>query len=104
MEQLFEKTTKRVVKHMGGLFFYYRITYEEYFNTHFNKWCGREDLWHVYVRFDPSWFSYDEYYCNGFSGKSVTLFGVTFGRGYEWNDGVLDDQQRPGEEAGSKSK
>lgn len=82
----------RFVRHCRGIFWYYRVDpTEPYYNDHtksMNEWV---DCWYVGIQLitgKDRWFGYEEFYYDGMTAKVLTILGVKFIKGYdyEWED------------------
>lgn len=83
---------KRFVYHCKGVFFYYRFVDEDpYYNKHTQSMNAWRDSWYVGVQLrtgNDKWFDYEDLYYDGMTAKVVTILGVKFIKGYDydWED------------------
>jgi hypothetical protein len=63
------------------------MKWRSYKNPHdSDKYWQCEETWFISVQaFKPfEWFKYDEFYYDGHTGKSITILGVRFTKGYSY--------------------
>lgn len=78
---------------MKGLFFDYRRTTQEYWNSYFKEKWKCDEFWAVFVRLNKDkWFDYEEMYYDGNTAELLTIFGITFGKSYSYHAYRLEEK------------
>lgn len=83
---------ERFVVHCKGIFFYYKHKDEEtYYNDHTKSLNNYRHCWYIGVQLrtgNDKWFDYEDLYYDGMTAKILTVFGVKFIKGYDydWKD------------------
>lgn len=70
--------------HCKGIFLNYRREYTEYYNEHTKSQNANEDIYFVSVQLQPKWFGFEDWYYDGHTIKTLTILGVSFGKGYSY--------------------
>lgn len=82
----------RFVRHCKGIFWYYRFKeVEPYYNETTKSVNVYVDCWYIGIQLitgNDKWFGYEELYYDGMTAKVITILGVKFIKGYdyEWED------------------
>jgi len=71
-----------------GIFFNYNIQYDRYYNKHTDSVNEYEGNDFIVIQLNPYWFHRDEFYYDGHKANTITILGVSFGKGYTyaWKD------------------
>lgn len=83
---------ERFVVHCKGIFFYYKHKdHEPYYNERTKSMNEYRDNWYVGIQLrtgNDKWFDYEDLYYDGMTAKILTVFGVKFIKGYDydWKD------------------
>jgi hypothetical protein len=70
---------KRFYTHVKKLYFTYKMEYQE--NGDYHGW----DEYALVIGFDNQWFRRDDWYYDGHTFKSYTVFGLLFGKMYTYS-------------------
>jgi hypothetical protein len=65
----------------------YRIKWYAAANPHDDgKYWEHEENWYISIGIDNRFFGYEEYDYEFFRHKTITIFGIVFGKGYSYQD------------------
>lgn len=68
----------------GSLIFNYSIKWQSYVNPHDNCYWQSEDIDFISIGIDNKWFDKENWYYDGHTLKSITIFRIKFAKGYFW--------------------
>lgn len=76
---------KRFYLHYGKLYITYRTRYQKWINQHIdNKPWHMMEEWAVIIGKGENWFDTEDWYYDGHTFKSITLFHIVFGLMYTY--------------------